>query len=288
LLQVQKRVCEQILALEEEYSKVSNKEVVLNDQERSKFTVDRWDRALGGGGITCILEDGQVFERAGCNVSVVFGTLGKAAITQMNSRGRSFKVPDEVVEHSGTDKEKATWWFGGGSDLTPYVLHEPDVVHFHRELKNAIDSRDKKLFPMYKKWCDDYFVNSHRQDERRGVGGIFFDDHETGGQEESFKFAQACAGAIIPSYFPLVRKNMNKAYDYDDRQWQLIRRGRYVEFNLVHDRGTKFGLYTPNSRIESILMSLPREAKWKYNHVPQKGSYQEKLMEVLRNPKDWI
>jgi len=154
-------------------------------------------------------------------------------------------------------------------------------------LKEACDQHDPTYYAKFKKWCDDYFFNTHRN-ERRGVGGLFFDDLDEKGQEKTFSFIKTCAKAVVPSYFPMVYRNMHRGYDYDDRQWQLIRRGRYAEFNLVYDRGTKFGLLTPSARIESILMSMPREAKWKYNHSPPENSEQARLTEILKNPKDWL
>ncbi|KAI1301567.1 Oxygen-dependent coproporphyrinogen-III oxidase [Halotydeus destructor] len=322
LLQTQKAVCSEILRIEEEYEKLGLKVDLPEDSQRANFVIDRWVRAEGGGGISCVLEDGQVFERAGVNVSVVHGNLPPSAIQQMKARGHDFKllpgqtglpffaagvssvvhprnphIPTvhfnyryfEVIEQTNDpDVPKVTWWFGGGTDLTPYILHDDDAIHFHKTLKEACDKHDKTYYGHFKKWCDNYFVNTHRKGERRGVGGIFFDDMEELGREGTFKFVKSCAGAVIPCYFPLVRKNMNRGYDYADRQWQLLRRGRYVEFNLVHDRGTKFGLHTPEARIESILMSLPREAKWKYNYVPAAGSEEARLTEILKNPKEWV
>lgn len=296
----------------------------INDAEESvrptKFNIDRWERKEGGGGITCIMEDGEVFERAGVNISVVQGFLPPAAVAQMKSRGREFHskegkglpffaagvssvihprnphVPTvhfnyryfEVEDWDEVNQcKRKTWWFGGGTDLTPYILHEEDAVHFHSSLKSACDAHGKNLYPKYKKWCDDYFVVTHRN-ERRGVGGIFFDDVDYPDQESAFNFVKSCAKSVIPCYIPLVRRRKDSAYDYSDREWQLIRRGRYVEFNLVYDRGTKFGLMTPGSRIESILMSLPKTANWKYNHVPVQGTKEFKLLQVLKEPKEWV
>ncbi|XP_017789573.1 PREDICTED: oxygen-dependent coproporphyrinogen-III oxidase, partial [Habropoda laboriosa] len=276
------------------------------------FKVDRWTRKEGGGGITCVLQDGVVFEKAGVNVSVVTGTLPPGAVQQMRARGKKMQegsvpffaagvsavihprnpmIPTihfnyryfEVENQDGSIQ----WWFGGGTDLTPYYLNEDDVKHFHNSLKVACDEHDPSYYPKYKKWCDDYFFIAHRG-ERRGVGGIFFDDIDSPNQEEAFEFVKSCAKAIIPSYIPLVEKHKNDAYGYAERQWQLLRRGRYVEFNLIYDRGTKFGLYTPGARYESILMSLPLSAKWEYMHTPKPDSKEAKLIEVLRNPKDWL
>eukprot|EP00914_Ancora_sagittata_P003488 GHVO01007323.1.p1 GENE.GHVO01007323.1~~GHVO01007323.1.p1 ORF type:complete len:393 (-),score=39.92 GHVO01007323.1:87-1265(-) len=282
----------------------------------TKFKVERWFRKEGGGGVTCVMQDGTVFEKAGVNVSVVQGNLPASAAQQMRARGKQLKVDAEgqlpffaagvscvihpknpnvptmhfnyryfaVVDCEG----KETWWFGGGIDLTPMKdLVEEDVVHFHKTLKDACDKHDTKYYPDFKKWCDKYFYISHRG-ESRGVGGIFFDDLDDKKQDELFKFVTTCAEAVVPSYLPIVEKRKERGYSYSDRQWQLLRRGRYVEFNLVYDRGTKFGLYTPGARIESILMSLPLYAKWEYDHHPAPGSKQEELLNVLKNPKDWV
>lgn len=172
-------------------------------------------------------------------------------------------------------------------DLTPYYLNEDDAKHFHNSLKTACDKHDRSYYPKYKKWCDDYFFITHRG-ERRGIGGIFFDDHDIPNQTEAFEFVKSCAEAVIPSYIPLVKKHQNDGYGYAERQWQLLRRGRYVEFNLIYDRGTKFGLYTPGARYESILMSLPLSAKWEYMHEPEPGSKEAKLIDVLKNPREWL
>ncbi|XP_045195915.2 oxygen-dependent coproporphyrinogen-III oxidase-like [Mercenaria mercenaria] len=277
-----------------------------------KFLVDKWQRKEGGGGITCVLQDGEVFEKAGVNISVVMGNLPPAAVAQMKTRGKSLEgktlpffatgvssvihpknpnVPTihfnyryfEVTDETG----QKHWWFGGGTDLTPYFLDEQDVVHFHKTLKTACDKHDKGYYPRFKKWCDEYFFIKHRG-QSRGVGGIFFDDLEDGSAEDTFKFVSTCAKSVTPSYIPLVKKNKNKGYSYKDRRWQLLRRGYYAEFNLVYDRGTKFGLQTPGARIESIMMSLPLNASWEYCHEVKPGSPEQKLTDVLRNPKDWV
>ncbi|XP_074647203.1 oxygen-dependent coproporphyrinogen-III oxidase-like [Tubulanus polymorphus] len=280
--------------------------------ERGKFHVDKWSRKEGGGGITCVLTDGDVFEKAGVNVSVVHGTLSQASATQMKSRGLDIKssqpkffacgvssvihpknpnVPTlhfnyRYFEVSDTDGKKH-WWFGGGTDLTPYILDEEDCSHFHRSLEKACRQHDPEYYSRYKKWCDDYFFIKHRG-ESRGVGGIFFDDLNKPSADSAYAFVESCADTVIPCYSPIVEKHKFDSYSYEDRQWQLLRRGRYVEFNLVYDRGTKFGLQTPGSRIESILMSLPTFAKWEYCHAPLSNSKEAKLMDVLKNPKEWI
>ncbi|GJQ69229.1 hypothetical protein Trydic_g6378 [Trypoxylus dichotomus] len=258
ILRVQAEICK---ALEQEES------------PSKKFTVDKWQRNEGGGGITCVLQEGQIFEKAGVNVSVVHGNLPPSAAGMMRARVQ--------------DGDQVHWWFGGGTDLTPYYLDKDDAIHFHKTLKKACDKHDKTYYPNFKKWCDDYFNIAHRG-ERRGIGGIFFDDIETPSQEEVFKFVTTCADSVIPAYVPIVKKNKCKQYTLAEREWQLIRRGRYVEFNLIYDRGTKFGLYTPGARFESILMSLPLNAKWHYMHKPKEDSPEAKLLEVLRSPKEWV
>jgi len=298
VMRIQASMCRSLEALEE------------ND---TKFHVDRWQRPEGGGGITCVMQDGHVFEKAGVNISVVHGVLSPAVVQHMRSRGKKLKdgkhrffatgvssvihprnpnVPTihfnyryfEVESESG---EETQWWFGGGTDLTPYVFHEEDVIHFHKTLKNACSPHDKSYYDKFKKWCDEYFFITHRG-ECRGVGGIFFDDLDSPSKEAAFKFVTSCADAVLPSYLPMVKKRKEQGYSYADRQWQLLRRGRYVEFNLIYDRGTKFGLVTPGARYESILMSLPLNAKWEYCHRPVPGSKEEKLLEILKKPKDWV
>nr|XP_023021645.1 oxygen-dependent coproporphyrinogen-III oxidase [Leptinotarsa decemlineata] len=281
------------------------------EENCNKFIVDRWERKEGGGGITCVLQDGKVFEKAGVNISVVSGSLPPGAISQMRSRGKKLEEGDLPFFAAGISAvihpvnpmvptihfnyryfevksgEETQWWFGGGTDLTPYYLNTADAIHFHQTLKDACDKTNKAYYPRFKKWCDDYFNITHRG-ERRGVGGIFFDDLDTPNQDECFKFVTDCANAVIPSYIPLVQRHKLSKYTNVEREWQLIRRGRYVEFNLIYDRGTKFGLYTPGARYESILMSLPLHARWEYMHTPEKNTPEHDLLEVLRNPKDWV
>jgi len=286
----------------------------LEKEELNKsFRVDRWTREEGGGGITCVIQDGHVFEKAGVGVSVVHGVIPPAAVIQMNARGKELPegeempffacgvssvihprnphVPTmhfnyryfEIKESTG----RLRWWFGGGCDLTPYYLDEEDIRHFHGVLKKTCDSHSLKFYSKFKAWCDDYFKIKHRN-ITRGVGGIFFDDLDSPDANSCFNFVESCANAVIPSFLPIVKKNKDKSYGYQERQWQLIRRGHYAEFNLVYDRGTKFGLYTPGARYESILMSLPLAAKWEYMHSPEAGSREAKLTEVLKNPKEWV
>ncbi|XP_034829140.1 oxygen-dependent coproporphyrinogen-III oxidase isoform X2 [Maniola hyperantus] len=296
-----------IMRIQAEFCRALEKE----EDAESKFKVDRWIRKEGGGGITCVLQDGRVFEKAGVNISVVSGKLPPAAVQQMKSRGKNFESKELPFFAAGVsavihprnpmvptihfnyryfevkDKNEVHWWFGGGTDLTPYYLNEEDAIHFHMTLKHACDAHNDSYYAKFKKWCDDYFHITHRG-ERRGVGGIFFDDVDYPDQQRAFEFVTSCAEAVIPSYLPIVQKHKDDAYGYHERQWQLLRRGRYVEFNLIYDRGTKFGLNTPEARYESILMSLPLNAKWEYMHEPKPNSPEEKLMQVLKEPRDWL
>ncbi|KAF7668342.1 hypothetical protein LDENG_00020480 [Lucifuga dentata] len=286
----------------------------LQEADGGTFKVDRWDRKEGGGGISCVLQDGKVFEKAGVNVSVVFGNLTEEAAKQMRSRGKVLKGKDgklpfcamgvssvihpknphiptvhfnyryfEIEEEDGSKQ----WWFGGGTDLTPVYVNKEDAFHFHNTLKEACDKHHAQYYPDFKKWCDRYFYIRHRG-ETRGIGGIFFDDLDSPSQEEAFSFVKSCARTVVPCYLPIVHKHLNDSFTAEEKAWQQIRRGRYVEFNLVYDRGVKFGLATPGSRIESILMSLPLTARWEYMHEPAKGTQEAKMLEVLRNPKEWV
>ncbi|KAM4628627.1 oxygen-dependent coproporphyrinogen-III oxidase, mitochondrial [Polymixia lowei] len=278
------------------------------------FKVDRWQRNEGGGGISCVMQDGKVFEKAGVNVSVVFGNLTEEAAKQMTSRGKVLKGKDgklpfcamgvssvihpknphiptvhfnyryfEIEEEDGSKQ----WWFGGGTDLTPTYINEEDAFHFHNTLKEACNKHHSQYYPDFKKWCDRYFYIRHRG-ESRGIGGIFFDDLDSPNQEEVFSFVKSCARTVVPCYLPIVSKHLNDSFTEEEKHWQQVRRGRYVEFNLVYDRGVKFGLATPGSRIESILMSLPLTARWEYMHEPAKGTQEAEMLEVLRNPKEWV
>ncbi|XP_065055254.1 oxygen-dependent coproporphyrinogen-III oxidase-like [Rhopilema esculentum] len=275
------------------------------------FIIDKWSRSEGGGGITCIIQDGSVFEKAGVNISVVHGRLPPEAVKQMRSRGKDIggevdffacgissvmhpvnpHVPTVHFNYRYFETEDLAGqkmaWFGGGADLTPIYLDRDDTKHFHQTLKDSCDKFDPAHYPRFKKWCDNYFFNKFR-DECRGVGGIFFDDLDQPDLETCFNFLFTCADSFIPSYVPIVEKHMNDEYSEKEKAWQQIRRGRYVEFNLVYDRGTKFGLFTPGARIESILMSLPLIARWEYMHIPEEGSKEHEVLEILKAPKDWV
>ncbi|XP_005800603.1 oxygen-dependent coproporphyrinogen-III oxidase, mitochondrial-like [Xiphophorus maculatus] len=286
----------------------------LEEVDGGTFKVDKWQRKEGGGGISCVMQDGKVFEKAGVNVSVVFGYLTEEAAKQMRSRGKVLKGKDgklpfcamgvssvihpknphiptvhfnyryfEIEEEDGSKQ----WWFGGGTDLTPVYIDREDAFLFHNTLKEACDKHHPKYYADFKKWCDRYFYVRHRG-ETRGIGGIFFDDLDSPNQEEVFNFIKSCARTVVPCYLPIVKKHLNDSFTQEEKDWQQVRRGRYVEFNLVYDRGVKFGLATPGSRIESILMSLPLTARWEYMHEPSKGSREAEMLEVLRNPKEWV
>jgi coproporphyrinogen III oxidase len=192
-------------------------------------------------------------------------------------------------ETANPDGSSGAWWFGGGSDLTPNYLFEEDAILFHKSLKDTCDAHNKEFFPKFKKWCDEYFYNKHRR-ESRGIGGIFFDDLDetTAAKESLFAFIQESLKSFVPTYTTIMNKRKDMPFTEKEKEWQQIRRGRYVEFNLVHDRGTAFGLNTPGPRVESILMSMPLTATWKYMYEPEPGSREEKLEEVLKNPKEWV
>ena len=274
----------------------------------SKFKEDLWQREEGGGGRSRILQNGSVFEKGGVNISKVYGRLPKAMqayfkvgevdffacglslvihpknpmVPTVHANWRYFEMYD--AEGNVVDQ-----WFGGGMDLTPYYLYQEDIKHFHKQCKNACDRHDKDFYKTYKKACDDYFYNSHRK-EARGVGGLFFDyckANEKMNIRQWFDFVTDVGDCFLDAYTPIVQKRKDLAYTTAERQWQEIRRGRYVEFNLIHDKGTLFGLKT-NGRIESILMSLPPHVQWAYDHHPATNSKEEALIEVLKHPKNWV
>lgn len=272
------------------------------------FKEDLWDRPEGGGGRTRVIENGAVFEKGGVNISAVHGELPEALRTQFKVDEANFfacglslvihpKNPFIPTVHANWryfemyDKKGniVTQWFGGGQDLTPYYLFEEDATHFHTVCKTACDKHHKTFYPKFKETCDNYFWNKHRN-EARGVGGLFFDylkTTEAFTMQDRYNFVTEVGNSFLDSYLPIVKKRKDTSYKQHHKDWQEVRRGRYVEFNLVHDRGTLFGLKT-NGRIESILMSLPPTVQWKYNHHPEKGSEEEKLISVLQTPKNWI
>ncbi len=275
---------------------------------KAKFREDLWVRSEGGGGRTRVIENGAVFEKGGVNISEVHGALPpamqqyfKVGEVDFFACGLSLvlhpKNPLVPTVHANWrffemyDKQGNTidQWFGGGQDLTPYYLFEEDAIHFHQVCKKACDAHDPDFYGKYKTTCDEYFWNAHRE-EARGIGGLFFDYLKASDKitmEDRYNFVKEIGNSFLESYVPIAEKRKNIAYSKDQREWQEIRRGRYVEFNLVHDKGTLFGLKT-NGRIESILMSLPPRVRWKYDHHPEKGSEEEKLLQVLKHPRNWI
>ncbi|MBT6880882.1 MAG: oxygen-dependent coproporphyrinogen oxidase [Flavobacterium sp.] len=274
----------------------------------AKFEEDIWQRQEGGGGRTRVIENGAIFEKGGVNISAVHGELPEVLRKQFNAdEGTFFACGLSLVLHPinpmiptvhanwryfemyDTTGKMVTQWFGGGQDLTPYYLFEEDAIHFHTVCKNVCDSYSPDFYSTFKKNCDDYFWNAHRE-EARGVGGLFFDYLKATNSFtilDRYNFVTAVGASFLESYLPIVKKRKDIPFTISQKDWQEIRRGRYVEFNLVHDRGTLFGLKT-NGRIESILMSLPPVVQWKYNHHPEKESEEERLIAVLTNPKEWV
>ncbi len=275
---------------------------------KASFKEDLWTREEGGGGRTRVIENGEVFEKGGVNISAVHGELPVAMQQYFGVKDVNFfacglslvlhpkspMVPTvhanwryfELYDQHGTVVDS---WFGGGQDLTPYYLFEADAEHFHQICRTACDKHNESFYSIYKKKCDDYFWNSHRN-EARGIGGLFFDYCKATNEmqmEDWYNFVTEVGNSFLECYVPIVEKRKKLSFSETQRTWQEIRRGRYVEFNLVHDKGTLFGLKT-NGRIESILMSLPPHVQWVYDHHPEKGSAEDKLLNVLKNPKDWI
>uniref|UniRef100_X5CWZ4 coproporphyrinogen oxidase n=2 Tax=Eukaryota TaxID=2759 RepID=X5CWZ4_9EUKA len=283
----------------------------VSELDGKPFTEDIWTRSGGGGGISRVLCNGNVFEKAGCSLSVVYGSMPQDALQSATSRGadraKGYKEGERVpffacglssVMHPRNpmaptmhfnyryfETDGGVWWFGGGSDITPAYLFEEDIQHFHQTYKDICDKHDPEYYPKFKKWADEYFTIKHRG-ETRGLGGIFFDDHNDREPDEIFAFSKECLDAIIPAYLPIVAKHKDDEFTQKQKEWQLMRRGRYVEFNLVYDRGTVFGLKT-GGRIESILMSLPETARWEYNHQPEEGSPEAEIMDAFKNPREW-
>ena len=286
-------------------------EALEQEDGQTVFLTDEWDREGGGGGRTRVISGGKVIEKGGVNTSVVWGKVNDAMRTQLKLDGaRWFACGLSLVIHPlnpYVPTTHANWryfelydeaggvtdrWFGGGSDLTPYYLFEEDARHFHRTFRDAMDPFGKERYPAYKRWCDEYFVNKHRGDEMRGIGGVFYDhlrpvDNADVDAERLFAFQQANGNAFLPAYMPIVEKRKDMPYGDREVEWQEIRRGRYVEFNLIHDRGTLFGLKT-SGRTESILMSLPPRARWGYNYQPAEGSPEAELLDACRHPRDWV
>lgn len=287
-MSLQDQICEQLSAI-----------------DSSEFEQDQWVREEGGGGRSRVIKNGNVFEQAGVNFSHVFGANMPASATahRPELQGRSFNacgvslvihphnpyIPTThmnvrffIAEKEGADP---VWWFGGGYDLTPFYPFEQDIKHWHQTAKDICDQYGEAVYPKYKKWCDEYFYLKHR-DETRGIGGIFYDDLNELGFEPCFEFTQKIGRSFCEAYIPIVNRCKDMEFGDRQRQFQLYRRGRYVEFNLVFDRGTLFGLQT-GGRTESILMSMPPLARWEYQYTPEAGSEEAKLYDVLK-PIEWL
>jgi len=272
-----------------------------------RFKEDAWQREAGGGGRTRVLEQGDVFEQAGVNFSHVFGNRlpPSATAARPELEGRDFQalglslvihprnpyIPTShanvrfFIANNPDDESDSVWWFGGGYDLTPYYPNMEDAVHWHQTARDVCKPFGDDVYPEYKKCCDEYFYLKHRN-ETRGVGGLFFDDLNKWGFERSFEFTQAVGDSYLPAYLPIVERRKHTEYGEKQRAFQLYRRGRYVEFNLVYDRGTLFGLQS-GGRTESILMSLPPVVNWRYNYHPEIGSAEAELDKYLK-PTEWL
>jgi coproporphyrinogen III oxidase len=271
-----------------------------------KFVPDQWERPGGGGGISRVLSNGNIIEKGGVNFSAVWGktpeqtlkTLGLAADEKSDFFATGVSIvlhphnPFVPIIHMNVryfEMSNGTWWFGGGIDLTPHYINEADAKFFHLHLKQVCDRFDTSYYGKFKTWADNYFFIKHRN-ETRGIGGIFFDNLKAdngSSKSDRFEFVKAVGSAFAPAYTALMHKNHNRSFSQENKTWQFLRRGRYVEFNLVWDRGTKFGLET-DGRTESILMSLPPQANWEYNHKVKPGSEEEKTLKSLRKDTDWI
>lgn len=291
LLDLQDRICQ---ALEQEDGK-------------AKFHEDLWTRAEGGGGRSRVITDGAVFEKGGVNFSHVYGGNMPAAATaqrpelkgcHFQATGLSLVIhphnPFVPTTHANlrffiAEKEGQlpVWWFGGGFDLTPYYGFEEDCIHWHQNALKACQPFGSEVYPRFKKACDDYFYLKHRQ-EARGIGGLFFDDLNEGGFEPSLQFLQSVGEHFLSGYLPIVQRRKQQPYTQTHKDFQLYRRGRYVEFNLIYDRGTLFGLQTAGARIESILMSLPPEVSFKYNWQPEPNTAEAELYEKYLVARDWV
>ena len=290
LMDLQDRICAALQAFEPD----------------TPFQEDTWIREEGGGGRSRVLEDGTIFEKAGINFSHVHGAELPASATAHRPElaGRRFEalgvslvihprnpyVPTShanvrffIAEKDGADP---VWWFGGGFDLTPYYGFEEDAVHWHQTARDACEPFGDDLYPRLKQWCDEYFYLKHRN-EPRGIGGLFFDDYNAPGFADSFAFMRSVGDHYVPAYVPIVEKRKDLAWGERERDFQLYRRGRYVEFNLVYDRGTLFGLQT-GGRTESILMSLPPLVTWRYDWHPEHGTPEHTLYDIFLKPRNWL
>ncbi|MEM8549891.1 MAG: oxygen-dependent coproporphyrinogen oxidase [Verrucomicrobiota bacterium] len=287
LLSLQSRICAALEAVEPD----------------KHFSQDTWERSGGGGGLSAVLEDGTALEKAGVNFSDVQGATlpPSATANRPELAGKAFRaIGVSVVVHprnpyaptshlnvrvfaAGQSSEAATWWFGGGFDLTPYYGFAEDCIQWHRAARDAVG---QVLYPEFKDWCDRYFYLKHRQ-ESRGIGGIFFDDFNSGGFDEAYALMQRVGEAYLEAYPAILKRRLDMPYGEDERAWQAYRRGRYVEFNLVYDRGTLFGLQS-GGRTESILMSLPPQVNWRYDYSPEAGTREAELLTDYLPPRDWL
>ncbi|KAG5518886.1 hypothetical protein PMAC_002417 [Pneumocystis sp. 'macacae'] len=304
-----------ILKRMEELVRTKQEEIIyaLQEIDGQTFKEDFWERD-GIIGKTCVLQKGNVIEKSGVNVSVVRKSLSYDTIKKMrqnhecltnlgklldfhvcglsivvhphNPMAPSIHINYRYFEIEDKDGSAKIWWFGGGADLTPSYLFDEDATHFHSTYKEVCDRYDKEYYPKFKKWCDRYFYIKHRG-ETRGIGGIFFDDLDNKDPEELFSFIKDCIDAFLPSYIPILLRRKDMEYTPEEKYFQQIRRGRYVEFNMIYDRGTAFGLSIPNSRIESIFTALPLIASWEYQYVSE-DPREKRLIEILKNPKEWI
>ena len=277
----------------------------------AKFHEDAWLRAEGGGGRSRVLADGKVWEKAGVNLSVVYGSMAPQALAAATERSgnrpepgpdgkvpffaaglscvmhpRNPKCPTMHFNYRYFETNGGIWWFGGGQDITPAYVNEDDMKHFHGSLKEVCDKHDPEYYPKFKKWADEYFKIQHRG-ETRGLGGIFFDDLDDRDPDEIFEFVKDLSNNVVNAYGPIIEKHKDDEFTQKEKEWQLMRRGRYVEFNLVYDRGTIFGLKT-GGRIESILMSLPETARWEYDNQPEPGTPEADFIDATKNPREWV
>jgi coproporphyrinogen III oxidase len=281
-------------------------EALMSIDSTLELIEDEWTRDAGGGGRSRVMREGEIFEQAGINFSHVYGPSlpPSASANRPELAGRSFQaIGNSLVIHplnpyvptthmnirffiAEKDDEAPVWWFGGGFDLTPYYGFEEDARHWHATAKKACIDFGDDVYAKYKKWCDEYFYLKHR-DEPRGIGGLFFDDLNEWGFDRCFEFMQSIGDHFLRAYMPIVKRRKDTQYGEREREFQLYRRGRYVEFNLVYDRGTLFGLQS-GGRTESILMSLPPRVRWQYNWHPDSGTAEAELYEVYLQPREWV
>jgi len=283
----------------------------------AKFSREPYTRETGGGGVARVLANGNIFEKAGVNLSVVYGQMPQDALRAATERGvdragvtlepgqkvpffacglscvmhpKNPHCPTMHFNYRYFETDFGTWWFGGGTDITPSYLDKEDMKHFHGTYKTVCDKYNAEWYPKFKEWADNYFLIKHRG-ETRGLGGIFFDDFNTEDPETHLAFSTECLKAVTEAYVPILKKNRDREFTQQQKDWQQMRRGRYVEFNLVYDRGTTFGLKMLASgvgRLESILMSLPETARWQYCHEPEEGSPEAEIMQAFKVPQTWV